>query len=302
MLIIGSHVSYGKDQLLGATEEAIKHGANTFMFYTGAPTNTIRKSIDDELTMAAYNLMKENDIDLSKVVCHAPYIINLANASDSEKYAFSIDFLRNEVERCELLGIKYLVLHPGSAVGISKEAGIVNITTALNLVLRKETKCTILLETMAGKGSEVGSNIDELKSIIDNIEEQKNIGICIDTCHINDAGYSIESFDDYLNEIDSKIGLDKVKCIHVNDSKNPLGAHKDRHANIGFGTIGYQNLMNVIYHEKLKDVPKILETPYIGEYDDDKNRIYCPYKHEIEMIRNKEFNPNLLNEIRAFYK
>lgn len=302
MLIIGSHVSFSKDQLLGALNEALSYDANTFMFYTGAPTNTIRKDIDDSKTLEAYKIMQENNIKLENIVCHAPYIVNLANRSDNDKWNFSVNFLKNELSRCEKLGITKLVLHPGSAVKISKEEGLKNIIDGLNLITYPGCKVKILLETMAGKGSECGSNIDEIKTIIDNVKLSDNIGVCLDTCHLNDSGIDISSFDSYLDLFDKKVGLDKIGCVHINDSKNPINSHKDRHANIGFGTIGFDNLLHVIYHEKLKNVPKILETPYIGEYDDDKNRIYPPYKFEITMIKNKTFSNNILDDIRNYYK
>lgn len=289
MLIIGSHVSFGKNQLLGCVEETIKYGANVFMFYTGAPQNTFRSKIDNNLTIEAYKLMNNNNILFDKVICHAPYIINLANNLDPSKYQFSMNFLRSEIDRCISLGVKYLVLHPGSAVKLDREIAIDNIINALNLVLKKEDEITILLETMAGKGTEIGINLNELKYIIDNINLEEKIGVCIDTCHLNDSGVDLNYFDDYLNNFESLIGLDKLKCVHINDTKNEVGMKKDRHANIGFGTIGFENILKVIYHEKLKNVPKILETPYV----DDKP----PYKHEIKMIKNKTFNPNLLEDI-----
>ena len=302
MLIIGSHVSFSKDQLLGSLKEALSYNANTFMFYTGAPTNTVRKAIDDMNTLEAFKLMKENNIDLKNIICHAPYIVNLANRSDEDKWHFSVNFITNELKRCEQMGICNLVLHPGSAVKIAKEEGLKNIIDGLNLIIYPGCKVKILLETMAGKGSECGSNIYELKTIIDNVLIKDNIGVCLDTCHLNDSGVNIAEFDAYLEEFDKLIGLDKVGCVHVNDSKNPISSHKDRHANIGFGTIGFENLINVIYNEKLKDVPKILETPYIGNSIDDKERIYPPYKFEIEMIRNKTFDANILNNIINYYK
>lgn len=301
MLIIGSHVSFSKEQLLGALKEAISYGANTFMFYTGAPTNTVRKDIIEERTMEALNLMKEKDIDIKNVVCHAPYIVNLGNKSDIDKYNFSINFIRNELKRCDSMGILQMVLHPGNAVGISKEEGLNNIVEALNTILDGSSKCKILLETMAGKGTECGSSIDEIAYLVSNVERQEQIGVCVDTCHINDAGYDLNSFDVYLEEFDSKIGIDKIGCIHVNDSKNDLGSHKDRHANIGKGTIGFDNLIKIIYHEKLEGIPKILETPYIGDTDDAKERLYPPYKYEIEMIRNKKYNDNYFEDIRNEY-
>lgn len=302
MLIIGSHVSFRNTQLYGSLKEALSYGANTFMFYTGAPTNTKRSELNDSLTMDAYELMNENNIKLENIICHAPYIVNLANRSDEEKYQFSVNFLKNEVDRCQTLGITKLVLHPGSAVNVSKEEGLQNIIDGLNQILLPNSKVIILLETMAGKGSELGISIEEIKTIIDNVNEKESIGICLDTCHLNDAGYSIDKFDEYLDELDQKIGLDKIGCIHINDSKNDRGSHKDRHANIGFGTIGFDNLINVIYNPRLEGIPKILETPYIGETDDDKNRLYPPYKFEIEMIRNKTFDNKVLNKVREYYK
>lgn len=300
-MYIGSHVSFGNGQLLGAVKEAISYGANTFMFYTGAPENSFRKNLDETITEEAKKLMEENNFNIEYVICHAPYIINLAN-NDPNKYDFSINFLKKEIKRCEELGVKYIVLHPGSFVNLTKEEGIKNIVNALDLVIEEKDKCMILLETMAGKGSELGRTIDEIKEIIDGINLKDKIGVCVDTCHINDAGYDINKFNEYLEEFDEKIGIDKIKCLHINDSKNELGTHKDRHENIGLGTIGFDALLNVIDNEKLKDVPKILETPYVCPLEDSKKRLYSPYKFEIEMIRKKEFNPNLLEDIRAFYK
>ena len=298
MLYIGSHVSFdSKEQLIKSVKEAISYGANTFMFYTGAPQNTNRSIIDDGLTYKAYELMKENGIYLDKVVSHAPYIVNLANDIDPSKYDFSINFLKNEVSRLENLGIKYMVLHPGSSVGIERSHALFNIANGLNKILYPGCPVMILLETMAGKGTECGVNLDELKYIIDSVELKENIGVCLDTCHLNDSGVDISKFNDYLDEFDKIIGIDKIKCVHINDSKNIISAHKDRHENFGFGTIGFDNLINVIYNERLSDVPKILETPYVGE-----KKEYPPYKHEIEMIKNKTFNENLIEDIKNYYK
>lgn len=296
MLLIGSHVSYKNEtQLLGSVKEALSYKSNCFMFYTGAPQNTQRGKIDDGITYQAYELMKENGINLENVICHAPYIVNLANDLDYEKYEFAINFLINELRRCDQLGIKYLVLHPGSQMKIEKSHAIYNIVKGLNMALSTSSNTVILLETMAGKGTELGRSIDELKSIIDNIDNKERIGVCLDTCHLNDSGIDISNFDDYLNEFDKLIGIDKIKCIHVNDSKNSLGSHKDRHENIGYGTIGFDSLMGVIYNERLESVPKILETPYV-------NREYPPYAQEIEMIRNKKFNSNLYQDILDYYR
>ncbi|MBE6145858.1 MAG: deoxyribonuclease IV [Firmicutes bacterium] len=302
MLIIGSHVSFGKNQLLGATEEAISYGSNTFMFYTGAPTNTVRKDIEKKYTEEAINLMQANNIDIKNVVCHAPYIVNLGNASDPDKYNFSKDFIKKELTRCDEMGITKMVLHPGNAIGITPEEGLNNIAEALNYILDGTTKCLILLETMAGKGTECGRTTEELAYIINKVDRKEQIGVCLDTCHLNDSGYNIKEFDKYLDEFDSLIGIDKIKCVHINDSKNDQGSHKDRHANFGMGSLGFDTLINVIYNERLTNVPKILETPYIGDTDDSKERIYPPYKYEIEMIRNKEFDPSFLDKIRQNYK
>lgn len=291
MLYIGSHVGFKKDsQLLGSVKEALSYGANTFMFYTGAPQNTSRYPIMDGLTLEAMALMKEHDFDYSKVVVHAPYIINLANDKDPEKFKFSVRFLQEELERCELLGIKSIVLHPGSHVGLGVDTAISNIAKGLNMILGTHD-VTILLETMAGKGTEVGSSLEEIKRIVDLVDDKEHIGVCLDTCHLNDAGYDMSKFDDFLDQFDSLIGLDKIGCVHVNDSKNVLGAHKDRHENIGFGTIGFDNLISIIYNNRLENIPKILETPYV-------DREFAPYKYEIEMIRNKKFDSDLIEKIR----
>ena len=293
-LIIGSHVSFNKDtQVLGSLKEALGYGANTFMFYTGAPQNTNRCAIDDSMTIEALKLMKENNIDYSKVIVHAPYIINLANKKDIDKYNFSVRFLTEEVERCNLLGIKYMVLHPGSHVGEGVDIGIENIINGLNIILDKNyiegCNVTILLETMAGKGTEIGRNFEEIKRIIEGVNNKSRIGVCMDTCHLHDAGYDVGDFDSVLDSFDGIVGLSYLKCIHINDSKNIMGAHKDRHENFGFGNIGFDNLINIIYNPRLESIPKILETPWLEGI--------APYKEEIEMIRNKKFDPDLKEKI-----
>ena len=293
-LIIGSHVSFNKDkQMLLSVREALSYKANTFMFYTGAPQNTKRVELDDDLTKDAVKLMQDNNIDINNVVVHAPYIINPANSKNRD---FNISFLRQEISRVEKLGISKLVLHPGSHVGLGVDVGIDNIVDVLKNSISDNSKVDICLETMAGKGSEIGRSFEELKSIIDKVGND-HIKVCLDTCHINDAGYDISNFDKILSLFDDIIGLDKLAVVHINDSKNVLGSHKDRHENIGLGYIGFDSLMSVIYNDKLKDVPKILETPYVG--DDTK---YPPYLFEIEMIRSKKFNDNLVNDIINHYK
>ena len=291
MLLLGCHVGFKKDtQLLGSLKEALSYHANTFMFYTGAPQNTSRYPIQDGLTLEALTLIKQEKFDFSKVVVHAPYIINLANDKDPDKYKFSVSFLQEELERCELLGIRYLVLHPGSHVGLGVDTAISNIAKGLNMILGTHP-VTILLETMAGKGTEVGTTLEELKRIMDLVDDKEHLGVCLDTCHLNDSGYDMSKFDSFLDQFDKIIGIEKIGCVHVNDSKNPLGAHKDRHENIGFGTIGFDTLVSIIYNKRLENVPKILETPYV-------DRTYPPYKYEIEMIRNKKFDPNLIDKIK----
>ena len=300
-LIIGSHVSFSqRDGLLGSVNEALKYGGNTFMIYTGAPQNTLRAKINAEKTKEGQKLMQENHIDINNVIIHAPYIINLANSINREKYQFTIDFLKEELKRAETLGIKKVVLHPGSHVGLGVEIGLQNIIKGLNLVLDKKEGPIICLETMAGKGTELGKTFEEIKTIIDGTINKERLLVCLDTCHLNDAGYDISDFDKLLEKFDLIVGLDKIGCIHINDSKNEKSSHKDRHENIGLGTLGFENIIKIIYHDKLKKVPKILETPYVS-INGGKDRTYPPYKQEIEMIRKKKYNENLLEDIRNYY-
>lgn len=291
-MIIGSHVSFGENQLLGSIKEALSYNANALMFYTGAPQNTIRKKIDNNLLSDAKKSAEENNISFDNIVCHAPYIINLANKLAPEKWDFSINFLIEELNRCEKLGVNKIVVHPGSSVGITQEEGINNIIDALKIILSKTKNVTILIETMAGKGNECGRNIDQVADIVNTINSDR-LGVCVDTCHINDAGYDVNKFDEYLNEFDQKIGINKIGCIHLNDSKNELGSHKDRHENIGFGTIGFKPLYNVLVNKKLENIPKILETPYVEINDKEK---VPPYKEEIEMLKTNNFNENIFKE------
>lgn len=291
MLYIGSHVSFKKDTgLLGSLKEALSYRATTFMFYTGAPQNTARYKIDKNQTKEALEQMKKEGINKDKIIVHAPYIVNLANRQEEDKYEFSIRFLQEEIERCEQLEMKYLVLHPGSHVGCGKEQGIKNIVEALNRILKTST-VTILLETMAGKGTEIGSTFEEIKEIIDGVEKKEKIGVCLDTCHLNDAGYDVKNISQLLDDFDRIVGLSYVKCVHVNDSKNERSAHKDRHENIGLGSIGFDAILSIIYEKRLEDIPKILETPYI-------DRLYPPYLEEIDMIKKKQFNENLIETIK----
>lgn len=299
-IYIGSHVSFNKQtQLLGSLKETLEYGANAFMFYTGAPQNTNRSSIDREITSLAHQAMDKEGILRENVIVHAPYIINLANR---ENFDFAVRFLKQEIYRVEELGFFKLVLHPGSHIGYGEEEGIKNIITALNTVIDSKTKVSICIETMAGKGSELGKNFFEVKRIIDGVKYSEKIKVCLDTCHIFDAGYNVEDTENLLLQFDEIIGLSKLACIHINDSKNEMGSHKDRHENLGFGKIGFENLLRLIYHPKLKDVPKILETPYVTKDDTSKKRLYPPYKFEIEMIKKGLWNPHLLEDIRQYYK
>jgi len=294
MLKLGSHVSMsGKKMLLAASEEAVSYGANTFMIYTGAPQNTRRKKIEDLNIEAGHAHMKENGID--EIVVHAPYIINIGNTSNPATYELGVNFLRSEIERTEALGANQIVLHPGAHVGAGAEAGIKQIIAGLNEVLTKDHKVQIALETMAGKGSECGRSFEEIAQIIDGVTHNEKLSVCFDTCHTHDAGYDIvNDFDGVLEQFDKLVGLERIKVLHINDSKNDKGARKDRHENIGFGKIGFNAINYIVHHPSLENVPKILETPYVGE---DKNNKKAPYKYEIEMIRAKSFDEDLLEKI-----
>ncbi|MCM3716846.1 deoxyribonuclease IV [Fictibacillus phosphorivorans] len=296
MVKIGSHVSMsGKKMLLAASEEAVSYGSNTFMVYTGAPQNTRRKKIEDLNIEAGTKHMEENGI--TDIIVHAPYIINIGNAVKPETFELGVDFLRREIERTEALGARQIVLHPGAHVGEGPEIGIKKIIEGLNEVLTKEQNVQIALETMAGKGSECGRSFEELAQIINGVTLNDKLSVCFDTCHTHDAGYDIvNDFDGVMEQFDKIIGKDRIKVFHINDSKNICGAAKDRHENIGFGHIGFEALNYIVHHEAFKDIPKILETPYVGT---DKNNKKPPYQLEIEMIKAKAFDPELQNKLLA---
>jgi len=296
MVLLGSHVSMkGKKMLLGAAEDAAAYGSSTFMIYTGAPQNTRRKAIEEMNIEAGQAFMKENGINVSDIVVHAPYIINLGNTVKKQNYGFAVQFMREEIKRAEALGVTQMTMHPGAHVGAGPEAAIDQIAQGLNEILHEDQTLQIALETMAGKGTEIGRSFEELAQIIEKVELKDKISVTLDTCHIHDAGYDVkEDFDGVLEAFDRIIGLDMLKVIHVNDSKNIRGAGKDRHANIGFGEIGFDALSHVVHHEKLAHLPKILETPFVGE---DKKNKKPPYKHEIAMLKAKTFNPDLLEDI-----
>lgn len=279
--------------LVGAAEEAASYDASTFMIYTGAPQNTRRKPLEDMNIEAGKLLMVEKG--LSDMVVHAPYIINLGNTIKPENFGFAIEFLHEEIRRAQALGATQITMHPGAHVGEGVDAGIAQIIKGLDEVLEKEQIPQIALETMAGKGTEIGRTFEELARIIEGVTLNEKLSVTLDTCHTHDAGYNIkEDFDGVLAEFDKIIGLDRLKVIHVNDSKNIQGSHKDRHANIGFGEIGFDALKYVVHHEKLAQLPKILETPYVGE---DKKNKKAPYGFEIAMLKAGVFDPELLEKI-----
>ncbi|MED9931957.1 MAG: deoxyribonuclease IV [Catenibacillus sp.] len=296
---IGSHVGMsGKEMMAGSVKEALSYGANTFMIYTGAPQNTKRKDISELNIDAAWTLMRENGIE--DFIVHAPYIINLGNTVKPETFEIAVNFLRLELERTEAMGGRILVLHPGAHVGAGKEAGIAKIIEGINEVLTKDTKVFVALETMAGKGSEIGSVFEDIAAIYDGVKYNDKLRVCFDTCHVSDAGYDIiHHFDEVMDGFDRLIGKKQIAVFHINDSKNVPGAAKDRHENIGFGQIGFEALSTIVHHKDFADIPKILETPYIKPEETEKfdffgitqtpKKAVPPYKKEIECLRNRTF-------------
>jgi len=278
-IIIGSHLSMkAPNYLEDAINNTIKNNANALMIYTGAPHSTIRVSTNKFKIDEGHKLMKKHNLNKENLIIHAPYIINLANPVDKNKWQFGIDFLVNEVQRAYQLGSKYIVIHPGSSLKESQEKGIKKAIEAFNYVIKKtkNTNVILLIETMTGKGGEIGRNFKQISQIIENIIDKSRIGVCFDTCHVWDAGYDIKNdFTSVLNEFDQLIGLNYLKVIHINDSKNQIGSKKDRHENIGKGFIGFDAIKLIIHHPKLIDIPKILETPLIKE---------TIYKEEIEIL------------------
>lgn len=293
-MYLGSHVSLsGKDMLLGSAREAASYGSNVFMIYTGAPQNTRRKDVSLFRIEEAQAFMQANGIEFFTV--HAPYIVNLGNTTKEGYFEFATDFLRQEVERVEAIGATQITMHPGAHVGAGVDVGIKQIIRGFNEVLTSEQVPQIALETMAGKGTEIGRTFEELARIIDGVTHNEKLSVTLDTCHVYDAGYDIvNDFDGVLNEFDQIIGLDRLKVLHINDSKNPFKSHKDRHANIGQGSIGYEVLDSIVHHPQLKGIPKILETPWLKL--DEKKKV-APYKYEIEMLHSRQYNPNLMTDI-----
>lgn len=285
----------GKEMLLGSAKEAVSYGANTFMFYTGAPQNTKRKEISELNIAPAWDYMKEHGIE--EIIVHAPYIINLGNSIKPETFDIAVKFLALELERSAACKSNTLILHPGAHVGAGVDAGIDQIAKGINEVLTKDTTCNIALETMAGKGSEIGRTFEELARIFDKVTYNEKLRICFDTCHAHDSGYDIvHDFDGVMEQFDKIIGKDRIAVFHINDSKNVRGAAKDRHANIGFGELGFDTLSYIIHHKDFEEIPKILETPYIPSPTKEK-KSYAPYKYEIEMLRNNTFDPDVMEHI-----
>lgn len=298
MIKLGCHVGMsGKEMFLGSVKEAVSYGANTFMIYTGAPQNTRRKPIEELRIEEGLSLMRENGIE--EFVIHAPYIINLANTVKPETFQLAVDFLNLEMERTKAMECRTLILHPGAHVGAGEDAGIRQIIKGLNEVLSAKGNVNIALETMAGKGTEMGRSFEELARIYDGVIHNERLRVCFDTCHTNDSGYDVRNhFDEVLAQFDHLIGRDQIAVFHINDSKNPMGAHKDRHENVGFGTIGYESLRKIVWYEGFDSVPKILESPYIPD-PETKKRAFAPYKFEIAMLREGRFHENLKEEILA---
>ena len=281
---IGSHVGMaGKEMFLASVKEAERYGANVLMLYTGAPQNTRRKEIKDLNIEAGWVYAKQAGI--REIVVHAPYIINLANTVKPETFELAVQFLEKEIRRTAAMRSHILVLHPGSALDAGAEAGIAQTVRGLNMVLdENEDEVFIALETMAGKGSEIGRTFEEIKAIYDGVNKKERLRVCFDTCHVNDAGYDlVHDYDGVFKRFDQVIGLDQIAVFHINDSLNPLGAHKDRHANIGQGTIGFETLHRLVHDPRFMEIPKILETPWFCAEGETKKTI-PPYKEEIAQL------------------
>lgn len=279
---IGSHVGLkAPDYLLGSVDEALSYGSNALMIYTGAPQNTRRKNVEELMIQEGLQRMKDKNIAIENLIVHAPYIINLANTVKEETFELATSFLSKEIKRVQAMSGNVVVLHPGAHVNAGVEAGLNQAIKGLNMVLDNERNVSIALETMAGKGSEIGRTFEEVAYLIDGVNNKECISVCLDTCHIHDAGYDLNDFDHILDEFDRIIGLQYLSVVHVNDSKNIRGASKDRHENIGYGEIGFDILHGIIKHPRLSHLVKILETPYVDGLP--------PYKQEIEMIKNGKF-------------
>ncbi len=282
---LGSHVGMaGKEMFLASVKEAESYGANVLMLYTGAPQNTRRKNVEELNIEAGWEYARKAGID--EIIVHAPYIINLANMVKPETFELAVEFLEKEIKRTAAMRSRILVLHPGSALDAGAEAGIKQAVMGLNMVLdQNEDDVCIALETMAGKGSEIGRTFEELRMIYDGVHKKDRLRVCFDTCHVNDAGYDlVNDYEGVLGKFDEVLGLDQIAVFHINDSMNPLGAHKDRHANIGAGSIGFETLHKVVHDDRFINIPKILETPWLCAEGETKKTI-PPYKEEITELR-----------------
>lgn len=292
--LIGANVSMKAPGMFpGAVAEAVSYQATSLQFYTGAPQNTRRKDVSEMRIPEGLAAMQAGG--LSHLVIHCPYIVNLGNTKKPQNYGFAVQFMQGEVARAEALHAYTMPFHPGAHVGAGPEAAIEQIAKGLNEILTPDQHATIALETMAGKGTEVGRTFEELAAIIDRVELQDKVRVCMDTCHMADAGYPVaEDFDAVLDEFDRVVGLDKLSVLHLNDSKNPRGAHKDRHTNIGAGTLGFDALYRIAHHPALANIPKILETPYVGA---DGARDVAPYKVEINWLKTGDYRPKELDAL-----
>ncbi|QJC51270.1 deoxyribonuclease IV [Paenibacillus albicereus] len=282
MLNIGSHVSFSDKGLVTAAQEAISYGSSSFMIYTGAPQNTRRKPIESLYIEEGKQLMESAGI--GQIVVHAPYIINLGSYKE-DTFELAVRFLQEEIRRTHAIGVRNIVLHPGAYTDKDAEFGINRIAEGLNEVLSgvEETDVNIALETMAGKGTEIGRTFEEIAAIMDKVSANNRLTVCLDTCHMHDAGYDLAGdLDGVLQQFDRIIGLDKAAVVHVNDTKNPRGSHKDRHTPIGSGWLGYDAIEAIVRHEALAGRPFILETPWIGK-DPKKQRPM--YEAEIALLR-----------------
>ncbi|HHT67096.1 MAG TPA: deoxyribonuclease IV [Erysipelotrichaceae bacterium] len=290
-LLIGSHVSMNApDYYLGSVKEAISYNASTLMFYTGAPQNSYRKPLKELKIEEGRALLKEHGMDENYIVVHAPYIVNLANTVRQDLLAASIEMITTELQRTAAFGARTFVLHPGNHLGAGEDLAIQTLVSSLNQVFQNDgTEVKIALETMAGKGSEIGTSFASLKKIIDLCDYPERLGVCIDTCHMNDFGYDVHDIDGLLKEFDEIIGLNRLLVVHLNDSKNVRGSNKDRHENLGYGEIGFETLCAIANHPLLKDVPKILETPYVDKKP--------PYALEIQMLRDEKYIENWKEKI-----
>ncbi|AHI53902.1 endonuclease IV [Spiroplasma sabaudiense Ar-1343] len=285
--LLGCHVSMNKpgNYLVGSVKEALKVKANTFMIFTGAPQNNRRTPVEQLFINEFQQLLLENKIDINNLIVHGPYTINLANSLKPETFEFGVKMLTEEIQRVSAIGIPTLVLHPGSSLGVPLNQALDQLILGLNKVIVPGQKVKIALETMAGKGNEICTKFEDFKYIIERLDHPEYVGVCFDTCHLNDAGYSIKNnFDQVIQEFDAIVGINKLFAVHLNDSLNEEGARKDRHANIGYGKIGFESLLKVLQHPLIRKVPVVLETPWVNDVS--------PYGPEIEMLKNGVFIDN----------